>query len=226
MQPVQPVGETTQTCLAQFEAAVDVEVFVRADRKITGVWRVVPTRAASCRTPDYIISDVNGCLYGSTGDVWEPLDCPGSGFLSEGRLPRNFQVVGTAGDRAASGMIWRWVDPARTGARAPTAANESPPLASFVLAYQGGRGAIPTPATEEKVVCWWVSWWQLYCETWEPAPIPGIAANDISGGTIAIRLPDDSSLCLNPSGSSGLCRGPLPADCCRDISAKVSTRRD
>ena len=87
MQPVQPVGETTQTCLAQFEAAVDVEVFVRADRKITGVWRVVPTRAASCRTPDYIISDVNGCLYGSTGDVWEPLDCPGSGFLSEGRLP-------------------------------------------------------------------------------------------------------------------------------------------
>jgi hypothetical protein len=206
--PMQPAGGTSQVCIARFEAAAEVEVVTRADRRVTGVWRVMESPSGSCRKPDYVISDVNGCLYGSTGDVWGPLDCPGSGFSIEGHLPMSFKMEGKVDARSASGTTWRWVDPTPT--RAPAAAEESPPRSSFVLAYRGGRGAIPTPATEEKVICWWVSWWQLYCETWEPAPIPGIAAYDVSGGTIAIRLADDSSLCLNPSGSSGLCRGPLP----------------
>jgi hypothetical protein len=224
---------TGETCIAEYELASGVEVFFRQDRTVTGVWRAKQDNGPKRDRPEYVFADANGCLYGCTGNVWEPLDCPGRDFSSPQTYPRDFKMGASCSSTNTTGRAWRRLNESR--GVATVAPHQEVPLSRFALAQstsrppeshdQGGG-----PATRQ-VYCWVeedeIAWWLRCCEfTFEVLPIdpgPGVSLinepdttikcspssgmemPDVQDGTIVLRTADGKSHCLKPNGSLGAC---------------------
>jgi hypothetical protein len=231
----QQVKGSSETCIADYELASDVEIFFRQDRKITGVWKAKPSSRSPFQKPEVIVADANGCLYGCTGNVWQSLDCPGEDFSNPESYPREFTMGASCSSTNTSGLAWRRMIESRGGfeQRSPQQASSS----RFALAQPSSRppagnqqGAGPNL---RQVYCWVeeneVAWWLRCCDfTFQVLPVdpgPGlgtIQANDpelhvacsstnstempeIQDGSIVLRTADGRDYCMNPNGSFGAC---------------------
>ncbi len=227
----QPEKGTRETCIAEYEAASGVEVFFRQDRTVTGVWRAKQDNGPKRDRPEYVFADANGCLYGCTGNVWEPLDCPGRDFSSPETYPGEFTLGAACSSTQTSGLAWRRVNVSRGGAmEAPLS---TPPLSRFVLADEKSGSAQtddPRDGSRRPVIhCWiytrpggWLPRLKCCIFRFETLPndtntmgtmevedcdinVKTQAAPDVQDGTIVLRTTDGRDYCLNPNGSFGAC---------------------
>jgi len=229
----QQVKGSSETCIADYELASDVEIFFRQDRKITGVWRAKQDNGPKRDRPEYVFADANGCLYGCTGNVWEPLDCPGRDFSNPRTYPRDFKLGASCSSTNMSGLPWRPVNESR--GRAMEAPPQEVPSSRFALAQPTSRPPVShdqggVPATRQ-VYCWVeedeIAWWLRCCDfTFEVLPIdpgPGVSLinepdttikcssssgmemPDVQDGSIVLRTAEGRDYCMNPNGSFGAC---------------------
>ena len=81
------------------------------------------------KAPDIIIADENGCLYGCTGNVWQPIDCPTErSFSSPGTYPSTFLLTST---EEGSEKKWFLVDETTIGE--PLTKGPMLPISRFAL---------------------------------------------------------------------------------------------
>jgi hypothetical protein len=225
---------TGETCIAEYELASGVEVFFRQDRKVTGVWRAKQDNGPKRDRPEYVFADANGCLYGCTGNVWEPLDCPGRDFSNPRTYPREFKLGASCSSTNISGPAWRPMNESR--GRAMEAPPQEVPPSRFALVQPTSRppqshepGGGPTT---RKMICWpeedEIGWWLKCCgydQDFEILPIdpgPGVSLinepdtvlcvpsggmemPDVQDGSIVMRTAGGKDYCLNPNGSFGAC---------------------
>ena len=225
---------TPETCVAEYEAAIGTEVFFRPDRKITGVWKAKPGPRTRFQKPGAIVADANGCLYGCTGNVWEPLDCPGRDFSNPETYPLNFKMAAPCGSTNTFSLAWHRLNESRGGAIEATP--QEVPLSRFALIQQTSRpmenhdpGDEPTT---RQVVCHVDEnpngmFPKLRCCSFETQPTdpgPGMspinapdpplctsvsqrsaAMPDVQDGSIVLRAADGKDYCLSPNGSFGAC---------------------
>jgi len=225
---------TGETCIAEYETAFDVDIFFRQDRMITGVWRAKQDNGAKRERPEYVFADANGCLYGCTGNVWEPLDCPGRDFSNPSTYPRAFKMEASCSLANTSDLAWHRVNESR--GRAMEAPPQQAPSSRFALAQQTSRPAERGEPESAPVIP------QVYCQVGESAngKIPGLkccsaqyvtntdgtattmrdhtvvvgvactsgereAMPNVQDGSIVLRTADGKDYCLNPNGLFGAC---------------------
>ena len=90
------------------------------------------------KAPDIIIADENGCLYGCTGNVWEPIDCPTErSFSSSDTYPFTFLLTST---EEGSEKKWFLVD--ETTKEEPITTGPMLPTSRFTLANTAVNSSI------------------------------------------------------------------------------------
>ncbi len=160
--------------------------------------------------PSMVIIDQNGCSYGCTGQVYEPMDCP-STVPKPSELPQSVFVVKRA--TAVAGMSkYAIANSASNPQYARLATPAQPAYSKFTLANKsGGSNSLLTGIGSSGAPGIWWCKVPYQCHWFEELePYRGTLFPHISKGNIMVRKADNSFTCFSSTGAATSNCGPLP----------------